>query len=296
MDLKNKTIPPIIVIGGSTATGKSAIGISLAKEFGGVIINADSKQIYKELKIGTARPQPEQVLDNKWVINGIDHYLYGHISISKQYDLKRYQSECFSILSQLDPNKPAFLVGGTGLYINSVIYNYDLGQQDKKESSNYENFSISELQQLLGDDLYKLNNSDKNNRMRLIGAIRRGVDPKRSEELNHLFLLIDKPKNILDEQIFQRTMKMFEDGLLSEAEIYKKEILNENKNFNIIGYQEFKEYFENKISLDEVKGLIIRHTIQYAKRQRTWFRNKTKHEKVTNISEARRYIKSFLHN
>ncbi len=117
---------PIIVISGCTASGKSDVALKLAKRINGVILNADSKQIYKEASIGTAKPNLVLNENNDWEQERIKHYLYSQTSISKKYNLYQYQTDAFKILNQLTPQMTPILTGGTGLYIDSVIFNYKL--------------------------------------------------------------------------------------------------------------------------------------------------------------------------
>jgi len=129
----------VIVIAGPTASGKSKIALQLAKNINGVIINGDSRQIYKELRIGTSRPIESE-------FEKISHYLYGHISVKEKYNIYKYQKEVKEILNNLPKGKIPIIVGGTGLYIDSVIYNYTLKEEDASlQREDLENKSIKEL-------------------------------------------------------------------------------------------------------------------------------------------------------
>jgi tRNA dimethylallyltransferase len=157
-------MPPIIVIAGPTATQKSKLALELAKQIDGIIINSDSRQVYKELQIGTAQPQPDYIInkDNQWIIEDIPHYMYGYTSITQKFNLYTYQKDVYSLLKQLD--KPAILVGGTGLYIDAVVFGYKLVEAPPKERSSLQKLSISELwDQIPKSLLSKLNESDKYN-------------------------------------------------------------------------------------------------------------------------------------
>src|SRR5690606_5751195 len=122
----------IVVISGTTASGKSEIALALAKEFNGYIVNADSRQIYKQLKVGTAQPKPEKVLgQGVWEISGVKHHLFGFVSIEDEYNIYKYQKDVEEIL-QTNSGTP-FLIGGTGLYIDSIVYNYDINSSSKGE-------------------------------------------------------------------------------------------------------------------------------------------------------------------
>jgi len=267
---------PIVVISGCTASGKSEMALKLAKKINGVIINADSRQVYKEISIGTAKPIPDSIEKDIWYIDGIQHYLYSHVSVKEKYNLYRYQKDVFDILERLPSGKFPIVVGGTGLYIDSVVFNYKLKKEEilNKEKNNYEQLSVNEIQKLVPTtSLEKLNNSEKNNRSRLIRIIEKGLPSmKKGNALNHLYFFLDIEKALLDKRIGERVDSMFRNGLLEENILIRKKGLSEFPPLRTIGYQEFDEYFEKKISLEEVKDKIITHTKQYAKRQRTWFR------------------------
>ncbi len=290
---------PIVVIAGPTATGKSYKAIKLAKEIEGVIINADSRQIYKQLKIGTAQPKPDKVEDEFWIIDGIKHYLYGHISIEEKYNLYQYQKDVQQVLDMEE--KIPILVGGTGLYIDSIVYNYDLSSK-KSSNSDYSRedlskMSVKELQSLIKEDtLKKLNRSDVNNPTRLIRVIERGgVNRKKGKPINHIYILIYTDIKILKKNIIERVDQMFEKGLIEE----NRKLIESGYSYDLpsmhsIGYQEFEGFFENKKSIEQVKEEIILHTLQYAKRQRTWFKRNRNTITIQKYEEVYESVLNFL--
>jgi tRNA dimethylallyltransferase len=268
---------PVIVIAGPTASGKSSLAIKLAKDINGYIINADSRQIYKELKIGTAQPVPEIVKDCVWYIDGIKHYLYGHVSAKKRYNLYQYQKDVQRVLDK--ENGMPILVGGTGLYIDCIVYNYKLKNNIKKDTQysrkELEKMSLKELQsELTKETLNKLNSSDRNNPVRLIRAIERGgVNREKGQKLKHLYTVVDINDENLKERIKDRIDLMIEQGLVEEV----RNLLDNGFNFEMsamqsIGYNEFEGYFEKEKTLEQVKDEIVLHTLQYSKRQKTWFK------------------------
>ena len=121
---------PIVVIAGPTASGKSSFALKLAKDIGGHIINADSRQVYKELKIGTAQPIPDHIENDIWYIDEIKQYLYGHISAKERYSLFQYQKDVQQVLDK-ESGIP-ILVGGTGLYIDCIVHNYNLKKSKER--------------------------------------------------------------------------------------------------------------------------------------------------------------------
>lgn len=295
---------PLIVIAGCTASGKSDLAIKLAKQIGGYIINADSKQVYREFKIATSQPIPNKIKkDGKWIIDGIEHYLYGFVSIKSDYNIFKYQNDVKNILNKKEKdNQYPILVGGTGLYIDSIVYNYLLTQTNTSTTKNKINgydrdylssLGIDELKTLIKEKLpnfnfEELNQSDRNNPRRLIRLIENSpIKATKGEILNHKYFVLHIEKEKLENNIKLRIEKMFEKGLLEEAravyENYYLKISNSNQqdskeaikiknSLNIIGFKELIPYFKKEKSLEEVKESIFIHTRQYAKRQRTWFK------------------------
>lgn len=266
----------IIVIAGPTASGKSDIGIRLAKEINGYIINGDSRQIYKELDIGTAKPIFDKKIKEKgYILDGVKHFLYDYIKPKDNFSLYKYQKDVNRVLSE-NEGIP-ILLGGTGLYIDSVVFNYDL-VENKKDIKQLENKDIKELQNIAKSFINEMNDSDRNNKHRLIRAIQRGgVNTKKGKMLNHLYFVIDLDKEILTKKVKERIDKMFSNGLLQEnTSLINKGYTYSDRGMNSIGYIEFKEYFEDKISIENVKEKIFKNTMSYIKRQKTWFRRNKK--------------------
>jgi tRNA dimethylallyltransferase len=268
---------PIVVIAGPTASGKSSIALKLAKDINGVIINADSRQVYKEISTGTAKPNPKEM-------QNIPHYLYGHVSVKEDYNIYRYQQDVKEVLNEIDEEKIPILVGGSGLYIDSVIFNYKLKEQPEAKETlrrreKLNKMSVRKLQNLIKQRdpelLDELNESDRKNPVRLVRIIEKGRSKVKGQTLKHIYFVMDIPKGKLNERIAQRTEKLFKNGLLKENIEVRKKGLDKYPALNTIGYQEFDKYFEKKISLETVKKEIVKNTKRYAKRQKTWFR---KHE------------------
>ena len=263
IDYKGK----IVVIAGPTASGKSDIALRLAKDINGYIINGDSRQIYKDLNIGTAKP----VFDKGNILDGVKHYLYDYVNPKDNYTLYDYQKDVQKVL-QNEKDIP-ILTGGTGLYIDSVVFNYNL-VKNNKNISDLDSKSVEELQSIAGVLINDMNESDRGNKHRLIRTIERGgINREKGKSLNHIYFVLDIEKDILIERVYERVNKMFDMGLLKEnTDLLSKGYTYLDRGMNSIGYIEFKEYFENKISLDEVREKIIKNTMSYIKRQRTWFR------------------------
>ena len=229
---------PIIVIAGPTCSGKSGIALQLAKDIDGVIVNGDSRQIYKELRIGTARPTQEEM-------QGIPHYLYGHISVTEDYNIFKYQKDFNRTIQEIPNEKAIILVGGTGLYIDSVIFNYKLKKNNEKGSI-IESEDIEEIRKLIPKSILEdLNESDSNNPRRLLRIIQKGTrEAERGNPLPHKYFVIDIEPNVLRERIAKRVDSMLEGGLVEENHRLQIEGLTEYKALSTIGYQEFRGYFD----------------------------------------------------
>jgi len=291
---------PIIVIAGTTASGKSDLALELAKKINGYVINGDSRQIYKEFKIATAQPVPDKIKkDGTWIIDGIEHFLYGFVSIKSDYNIFKYQNDVKKILKKKEKdNQYPILVGGTGLYIDSIVYNYQLVEsitdQTKSNREKFSKLSTFELQTLAketnAEDFETLNNSDKNNPRRLIRLLEKEtLNQAKGEALSHKYFVLDIDDETLENNIRTRIEKMFENGLVEETKaVYEQYYTPENtkaahesnsqefaNSINVIGFKELIPYFKKEKSLDEVKNDLFLHTRQYAKRQRTWFKRNT---------------------
>ncbi len=290
---------PTIVIAGPTASGKSDLALRLAKKIDGEIINGDSRQVYKELSIGTAKPSKKES-------SVVPHHLYDYISVREDYNIYRYQKDFNKLLKSFPKKRIPILVGGSGLYIDSVIFNYELkeektSKEEREKRERLNKLSLKELQKLVSDIdpklLKKLNRSDRNNPIRLIRVIEReGEILNKREPKKHKYFVIDLDKKLLNKKIETRVEKMFEIGLLEENEKLREEGLEKYPALNTIGYQEFTSYFEGNCSLEDVKRKIIKNTKEYAKRQRTWFR-KHNHAIWTNdynliLEESLKFIKT----
>lgn len=280
---------PIIVIAGSTASGKSSLAIKLAKEIDGYIINADSRQIYKELKIGTAQPTPQRIENKIWYIDGIKHYLYGNISVTEKYSIYKYQKDVQKILNKED--LIPILVGGTGLYIDSIIYNYNLKSESVEETEysrdKLNKMNVKELQELIPEKTLKnMNQSDSKNPRRLIRVIERGGEIfSKGKSLNFTYFVIDLPMKTLEKRIKERVEIMIKNGLEEE----NRKLINKGFSYNLpalqsIGYQEFDGFFDGRKNLEDVKRDIVTHTLQYARRQKVWFKKNEEVIYITNPS------------
>ena len=264
----------IIVIVGPTGVGKTKMSVELAKIYNGEVINADSRQIYKYLNIGTAKIKEEEKED-------IVHHLFDIKELDEDYSIYNYQKDCRNKIEEIkSKGKTPILVGGTGLYIKSALYDYTLSEE--KISDTYDNLSDTELYDLL-ISLDKDIVIDKNNRRRLIRAINyykefgKSINENNNKDKllydNVIFIGLTTDRDVLYDKINLRVDKMIDEGLLDEVrslydkKIYTKPIING------IGYKEVYEYFDNKISYKEMIDKIKQNSRRYAKRQYTFFKN-----------------------
>lgn len=265
----------IILIVGPTGTGKTTLSIKLAKKYDAVILNADSTQVYTEPLIATAKIREHEK-------ENIEHYLFDVVSLNDDYTLYDYQKAGRRLLDRfISENKNVIIVGGSGLYVKALLYNYVL--EDKKEINiDFSEYSNEELKnKVLALD--PESDIHVNNRQRLESFLKHyyetGKVIKKTDEINNklynfISIGLKSDRETLYKMLDKRVDSMFNEGLLDEAErLYKMNLKNYT---NIIGYKELNEYFNGNISLDEAKELIKRNTRRYAKRQFTWFNNQMK--------------------
>lgn len=265
----------IILIVGPTGTGKTTLSIKLAKKYDAVILNADSTQVYTEPLIATAKIKEHEK-------ENIEHYLFDVVSLNDDYTLYDYQKDGRRLLDRfISENKNVIIVGGSGLYVKALLYNYVL--EDKKEIDiDFSEYSNEELKnKVLALD--PESDIHVNNRQRLESFLKHyyetGKVIKKTDEINNklynfISIGLKSDRETLYKMLDKRVDSMFNEGLLDEAErLYKMNLKNYT---NIIGYKELNEYFNGNITLEEAKDLIKRNTRRYAKRQFTWFNNQMK--------------------
>lgn len=265
----------IILIVGPTGTGKTTLSIKLAKKYDAVILNADSTQVYTEPLIATAKIKEHEK-------ENIEHYLFDVVSLNDDYTLYDYQKDGRRLLDRfISENKNVIIVGGSGLYVKALLYNYVL--EDKKEINiDFSEYSNEELKnKVLALD--PESDIHVNNRQRLESFLKHyyetGKVIKKTDEINNklynfISIGLKSDRETLYKMLDKRVDSMFNEGLLDEAErLYKMNLKNYT---NIIGYRELNEYFNGNITLEEAKDLIKRNTRRYAKRQFTWFNNQMK--------------------
>lgn len=271
----------LIVIAGPTAIGKTALSIAIAKNYNCPVISADSRQFYKEMSIGTAKPTSEEM-------KGVTHYFIDSHTITEDYNVGKYETEVISLLEKLfQSNDKVILVGGSGLYIDAVCKGFDVLPEADAEVRGKINLllekeGIKGLQNLLKKlDIDYYNKIDLQNPQRLSRALevclttgmpysilRKGTNKKRN--FNCIKIGLNTSREVLYNRINLRVDAMMANGLLNEVKS-----LQSYKNANAlqtVGYKELFDLLDNKTDLNTAVELIKQNTRRFAKRQLTWFR------------------------
>lgn len=268
----------VIAIVGATASGKTDYSIELAKQIDGEIISADSRLVYKGFDIGTAKPTIEERC-------GIPHYMIDIVEPEFEYSAGLYKQEANQKIQEIfSKGKIPIIVGGTGLYIDILLKNYDLPQIEANRELRNELYKLdyAELKNILSKfDPESAENISSNDKKKIIRAIEivkhtgktlaesRGIKEK---EYDIKWLGRNFPRDILYSRIDKRVDIMVETGLVEETKYLLEKHGRIPNLVNTIGYHEILGYIDNQYSLDEAKELLKKNTRNYAKRQLTWFR------------------------
>lgn len=293
----------IVFIGGPTGSGKTDIAVKIAKEVDGELINADSRQIYKLLNIGTNKGEINELNGQKY-IDGVPIHLIDIISPNERFSVFQFKEMAIKQIDKiLNKERVPIIVGGTGLYIDSIIKDYQPSADNTEfNTSELEAKTTAELQDLLikvNPSKYEsLNSSDKNNKRRLIRSIikKEAVLPLEDTKYEYIFLYPDYLWNLLDKRIADRVELMFKNGLVNEVKDVLKLFPKESIALQGTGYKEVLKYLEGEIDLQECINLVKISHRQYAKRQITWFEGigrGYKLFKVKDTEEALRAVEDF---
>ncbi len=270
----------IFVITGPTCLGKSETAVAVAKTFNAEIVNGDAFQIYKEMNIGVAKPEEKYLKE-------VPHHLYSIIEPNVPFSIADYQKILRTKIDEiLALNKNVVIVGGSGLYIRSALYDYEFKPQQKFDTSSYDKLSDEELFEIIKKlDPEEAKKLHPNNRKRVMRAIVICMtnDKTKTELLNEqkheliykdvYFFVRDMDRTQLFERIDSRVDQMIDEGLVNEVKsLYEKYGLSIQA-MQAIGYKEFIDYFEGKDSLENAIECIKKHTRKYAKRQMTYIRH-----------------------
>lgn len=311
--MKDQEIP-LIVIAGPTGVGKTDLSIQLAKQFRGQVINADSIQVYQGLDIGSGKITSEEM-------QGVPHHLLDVIKPEETYDAKTFQEVACQLIRQIyQTGHLPILVGGTGLYLEGVLYQMEFGGQESFDPG-YRQFLQERLQHegasRLWQDLQVLDPEAGQkipiqNERRIIRALEvihhtgkkfsdQSGHQDQNSRFNELLLVVNRPRQDLYDRINQRVLTMVDQGLEEEvARLLQLENGRDLPCLKAIGYKEWLPYFAGHINRQEVVEAIQNHSRHYAKRQLTWFRNRMKNPYWLDASDpqyeevAKQVVEDFL--
>ena len=279
------TKPKVIVICGPTASGKTSLSVELAKKCNGEIISADSMQIYKEMNIGTAKVTPEEM-------QGIKHYMIDIVSPTERYSVAEFKVQAEKAIEEiLKKGKTPIIAGGTGLYVNSLIYN--IQYNDIKIDEEYRKYLEERVEKEGLQSLYEeakkidfeaMKSISKNDQKRILrvlemyhqtGKTKTELEKEsRKEEVKYDYKVyaINWEREELYKRINKRVDIMIEQGLIKEVENILKKYNKFPTAMQGLGYKEVVEYLDKKITKEEMIEKIKMETRRYAKRQITWFK------------------------
>lgn len=307
---------PILVIGGPTGVGKTNLSIELAERFNGEVINGDSLQVYKHLDIGTGKISHSEM-------HNVVHHLIDELNVENAYNASQFKHDATDKIKDIHQRgKLPIIVGGTGLYLEGLLYDLEFGQNGSQDDAVRE--ELEQLAEEIGNEALwnKLNDIDPEAALKIpYQNVRRTIRALEVIEItgdkfsnqsshkehvsvfNESLIILTRERSELYERINGRVHKMIELGLEEEAKwLYNTSNGQEWKSIKGIGYKEWWPYFEGRIDKEDVIQAIQQNSRRYAKRQLTWFRNRMKDPNwidVTNESDALdkavEIVKSHLH-
>lgn len=280
------TKKPLVVLTGPTAVGKTELSINLAKQIGGEIISADSMQVYKYMDIGSAKIMPEEM-------QGVKHYLIDEFLPEEEFNVVKFKEYANRYMEEIyAKGKVPILVGGTGFYIQAVLYDIDFteNEEDSKLRKQLEQFAAEQGTEALHKRLAAVDPEaaqqiHPNNCKRVIRAIEffeqtgqrisehNEKERKKESPYNSVYLVLTDDRQVLYDRINLRVDKMIENGLVKEVQNlknmgYTKDMVS----MQGLGYKEILDVFDGRYTLEEAVEIIKRDTRHFAKRQLTWFK------------------------
>ena len=287
----------VLIICGATASGKTALSVHLAKKFNGEIISADSMQIYKGMDVGTAKVTQLEA-------DGVTHHLIDIIEPNENFSVAEYKDLALKAIKEIrSRRKLPIIVGGTGLYVNALIYDYTFNDTTANDAirEKYKMILSEKGAEFLHETLARISPSDAmrlhpNDTFRVIRALEVAELGKTNVDSGKIVMpykayAINYPREKLYERINLRVDKMFEEGLLEEVNgLLQQGVTFDCQSMKAIGYKEFKDYFDGVATLDDVREKIKKNSRNYAKRQLTWFRKMPNLIWYDDIEEAKRKI------
>ncbi|WP_343342502.1 tRNA (adenosine(37)-N6)-dimethylallyltransferase MiaA [Terrisporobacter petrolearius] len=304
---------PLIILTGPTAVGKTALSIELAKDLNAEIISADSMQIYEYMDIGSAKVTKEEM-------DGVTHHMIDEVKPDFPFSVSEFQDRANKYIKEVaNKGKNVLVTGGTGLYLNSLIYNMDFAKSNSNSKIREElekelkekgiEYMHDKLKSLDSEAAFRIH---KNNTKRVIRALEVCLDGKKMQDFSNdlrynedyfpIIIVLNRDRDILYNRINKRVDIMMESGLIEEV----KKLLSMGYDKNLIsmqgiGYKEIVKYLEGEYTLDEAVEIIKRDSRRYAKRQITWFKRYKDSEwfdleKYDNMELLKEDIMNFIEN
>lgn len=277
---------PLVVVVGPTASGKTGLAIELAQRFGGEIISADSRAIYVGMDIGTAKPSVEERA-------GIPHWGLDLVTPGESFSAADFKAYALEKIDEIRARgRIPFLVGGTGLYVDAVLYDYQFGPPaDLERRRELEVMTTEELQEHCNKNNLPLPENSKNKRYLIRAIERQGVNEKRRQEpiANSIIVGIATPTDVLRTRIEARAEHLFADGVVEEATILGKKYGWESEAMTGNIYPLVRRYLDGQLTLDEMKEKFVTLDWRLAKRQLTWLRRNS-HIVWLPLDEARQFL------
>ena len=283
----------VIVIGGPTASGKTALSIALAKKINGEIVSADSMQIYKDMNIGTAKPTTEEM-------QGIKHHMLDFLSPEERFSVADYKKRAKAAIKEiLDKGKVPIVIGGTGLYIETLIYEIEFAQIDTDLSYRKEleqiveekglEYLYNEAMKIDPEAMKKISPNDQKRILRVLELYHQtgktktqlDVESRKEVEYDYKLFAINMDREKLYDRINRRVDIMLKDGLVEEVKALCEKYREFPTAMQGLGYKEVVEYLNGEASYEEMVEKIKTESRRYAKRQITWFK---KYENLTWIN------------
>lgn len=275
----------VLIIAGPTAVGKTELSLTLAEDLNGEIISADSVQIYKGMNIGSATPTREE-------LERVKHHLINIVEPTEDYNVAMFSKDARALIEDIQSRgKLPIVVGGTGLYINSLMYEMDFSEQVKDEQlrKDLRKFADTEGKDKLHERLKKLDPAaaikiHKNNVKRVIRALEINIltgdhmgnfkkDPVKTKDFNPILICLKRNRKLLYVRINKRVDQMLEEGLIEEVKKLKENgLTTDDTSMKAIGYKEVMGYLNGKYDYDMMVEILKKNTRNFAKRQLTWFR------------------------
>ena len=282
-ETNNTNKKKVISVLGPTASGKTAVAIEIAKKFNGVIINCDSRQIYQEMFIGTASPTPEE----KAIV---EHRLFNFVSPTTLYNASDYATAAANEIQKVwQEGKLPILTGGTGFYYSAISEGLGSAGSDETLATELQNelsqkgldFMVSKLQSLDAEAVLTIDTKNSRRVLRAIEVVISTGKPFSQNKPEPLLpeaefvpIVVSRPRENLHKRIELRIDQMFDMGLEKEVLYIIEKYSRQASALSSIGYREWLDYFDGKITMSQLRESILFHTRQYAKRQETWFRKK----------------------